>query len=51
MDNNLRDDMLVRIDERTKMLVDWTKAHDTKHARWGIALGAGLILFVVNLLI
>jgi len=51
MDDNTRDELLVRVDERVKLLTDWTKQHDLKHMRWSIGLGVGVLLLVLNLLV
>ena len=50
MNDQERDELLVRVDERTRIWSDWMKAHDTRHMRWGIAVGAGLILMVLGAL-
>jgi len=51
MEDRQMEELLVRVDERVKLLIDWTKQHDVKHMRWSIGLGIGVLLLVLNLLV
>ena len=51
MTDEERDNLLIRVDERTKRLDTWANNHDTHHFRynlmaWGIALAAIITLAV-----
>lgn len=50
MDVEQRDELLVRIDERTKKLEEWMAQHITLHNRATIAFVGSLIAVVVSLL-
>ena len=51
MDNEERDELLIRLDERTSRLDIWASNHDTHHFRytllaWSIAAGAIVTLAI-----
>jgi LEA14-like dessication related protein len=50
MDAKSRDELLVRIDERTKKLEEWMSQHITYHNRATIAFVGSLIAVVISLL-
>ena len=49
MTNEERDDLLIRLDERTKLMIAWQSDHGRKHFRHDLVIYGALIGAILSL--